>query len=89
MTEDLTAGIGDALSTDYFFLRDQLTDDQLGYLSRAREFVDDTVLPTINDYWERAQFPWPLIAKLGAERPRRRRHRRVRLPADGPARPPG
>ena len=66
MTEDLTAGIGDALSTDYFFLRDQLTDDQLGYLTRAREFVDDVVLPTINDYWERAQFPWPIIEKLGA-----------------------
>ena len=63
MSEDLTAGIGDALSTDYFFLRDQLTDDQLGYLTRAREFVDDTVLPTINDYWERAQFPWPVIEK--------------------------
>ena len=30
MTEDLTAGIGDALSTDYFFPRDQLTNDQLG-----------------------------------------------------------
>ena len=66
MTEDLTAGIGDALSTDYFFLRDQLTNDQLNYLTRAREFVDDVVLPTINDYWERAQFPWPIIEKLGA-----------------------
>ena len=30
MSEDLTAGIGDALSTDYFFLRDQLTDTLAG-----------------------------------------------------------
>ena len=30
MNEDLPAGISDALSTDYFFPRDQLTNDQLG-----------------------------------------------------------
>ena len=27
MTDDLHEGIGDGLSTDYFLLRDQLTDD--------------------------------------------------------------
>jgi glutaryl-CoA dehydrogenase len=28
--------------------------------------VYEEVLPVINGYWERAEFPWPLIKKLGA-----------------------
>jgi hypothetical protein len=51
MTSELQVGIGDALATDYFFIRDQLTADQLDYLTRARQFVDDEVLPHINEYW--------------------------------------
>ena len=35
------------------------------YWRRTRDFVDDEVLPVINDYWERAEFPWPLVEKLG------------------------
>jgi glutaryl-CoA dehydrogenase len=65
MTDDLQEGIGDALSTDYFFLRDQLTDEQLRYLNETRRFVDDDVLPVINEYWDAAEFPWPIIRKLG------------------------
>jgi glutaryl-CoA dehydrogenase len=66
MTSDLQAGIGDALATDYFNLRDQLTPAQLDHLTRARQFVDDHVLPHINEYWDRAEFPWPIVEKLGA-----------------------
>jgi hypothetical protein len=55
MTDDLQVGIGDALSTDYLLLRNQLTNTQLDYLARARRFVDEEVLPTINDYWDRAE----------------------------------
>ena len=66
MTNDLQVGIGDALNTDYFYLRDQLTTHQLEYLTRTRQFVDDEVLPHINEYWDRAEFPWPIIEKLGA-----------------------
>ena len=33
---------------------------------RTRDFVDAEVLPVINGYWERAEFPWPLVEKLGA-----------------------
>jgi glutaryl-CoA dehydrogenase len=57
--------IGRSLGTDYFKIADQLTAEELGYLRRTRAFVDDEVLPVINGYWERAEFPWPLIAKLG------------------------
>jgi len=62
----LEAGLGEALRTDYFLLREEFTPAQLGYLERTRAFVHDEVLPVINGYWERAEFPWPLIAKLGA-----------------------
>src|SRR6266550_2596073 len=58
-------GIGRSLGTDYFGIADQLTRDELGYLRRTRDFVDDEVLPVINGYWERAEFPWPLIQQLG------------------------
>jgi glutaryl-CoA dehydrogenase len=57
-------GIGEALGTDYFSLRDPFTPDQEAVLNRMRTFVDDEVLPVINDYWERADFPWPLVEKL-------------------------
>ena len=30
----------------------------------TRRFVDDEVLPVINDYWERAELPWPLMRRL-------------------------
>ena len=57
--------IGRSLSTDYFLIADQLTREELSYLRRTRDFVDDEVLPVINGYWERAEFPWPIVEKLG------------------------
>jgi glutaryl-CoA dehydrogenase len=57
-------GIGRSLGTDYFRIADQLTPEERDYLRRTRDFVDDQVLPVINDYWERAEFPWPLIEQL-------------------------
>jgi len=61
----LFENLGHALYTDYFFLREQLTEEQLDVLRRVREFVDDEVLPVIGGYWERAELPWPLIRRLG------------------------
>ncbi len=57
--------LGHALATDYFFVREQLTADQLAVLRGVREFVDDEVLPVIGGYWERAELPWPLIHRVG------------------------
>ncbi len=61
--------IGRSQGTDYFRIADQLTAEELDYLRRTRDFVDDEVLPVINDYWERAEFPsttdrarWPSSA---------------------------
>jgi len=60
-----TTAIGRSLGTDYCGLRDELTEAERDYLKRTRTFVDDEVLPVINDYWERAEFPRPLVEKLG------------------------
>jgi len=62
---NLFEDLGHALATDYFFLREQLADEQLDLLRRVRVFVDDEVLPVIGGYWERAEMPWPLIRRLG------------------------
>jgi glutaryl-CoA dehydrogenase len=57
--------IGRARGTDFFRIADQLTGEERGYWNRARRFVDDEVLPVINDYWERAEFPRELVRRLG------------------------
>jgi glutaryl-CoA dehydrogenase len=59
------ADLGKALGTDYFLLREDLTGPELDYLTRTREFVEAEVLPVINDYWERADFPLALCKRLG------------------------
>jgi len=62
----LETGLGEALRTDCLLLSEEFTPAQRGYLERTRGFVRDEVLPVINGYWERAEFPWPLARKLGA-----------------------
>ena len=57
--------IGRSRGTDFFRIAEQLTAEERGYWRTTRDFVDDEVLPVINDYWERAEFPRPLVEKLG------------------------
>jgi glutaryl-CoA dehydrogenase len=57
--------VGKALGTDYFLLRNQLSEEEIDYLERTRRFVDDELLPVIGDYWERAEFPLDLARRLG------------------------
>ena len=61
----LFENLGQAQATDYFILREQLSDEELQVFWRVREFVDAEVLPVIGGYWERAEVPWPLIRRLG------------------------
>ena len=58
------AHLGDALATDYFQVRDEFTDEQWEHFIATRRFVDREVLPAINEYWEAAELPWPLIRRL-------------------------
>jgi glutaryl-CoA dehydrogenase len=56
--------LGTALVTDHFLVREQFDDAEWEPFMRARRFVDEEVLPVINDHWERAEFPWPLARRL-------------------------
>jgi glutaryl-CoA dehydrogenase len=56
--------LGEALATDYFRIRAQFTDEQWARFIDTRRFVDQEVLPVINDYWESAELPWPLMRRL-------------------------
>jgi hypothetical protein len=61
----LAQDIGLARETDYF-LKDQLTEDELGLLYRVREFAETEVLPVVSPYWERGVFPFELVTKFAA-----------------------
>jgi glutaryl-CoA dehydrogenase len=54
------------MSPDYYLLDDLLPDDARAVRERVRAFVDSDVLPVINDYWDRADFPWALVPKLAS-----------------------
>ena len=58
------AHLGEALATDYFEIREQFTEEQWDHFIAMRRFVDHEVLPAINDYWEAAELPWPLMRRL-------------------------
>ena len=49
---------------DIYRLDDRLTDQERAIRDKVRAFVDAEVLPVINDYWERAEFPFELVEKL-------------------------
>jgi glutaryl-CoA dehydrogenase len=51
-------------SPDYYLLDDLLTAEARAVRSWVRAFVESDLLPMINDYWDRAEFPWPLVPKL-------------------------
>jgi glutaryl-CoA dehydrogenase len=53
-------------SPDYYLLDELLTDEARDVRARVRAFVESDVLPVINGYWERAEFPWTLVPKLAA-----------------------
>lgn len=51
-------------STDFYLLEGALNDEQRTMQNRVREFADREVLPIINDYWDRAEFPFELVPKI-------------------------
>jgi glutaryl-CoA dehydrogenase len=60
MTTTLTQSPG----ADYYLLDELLTDEAREVRDRVRAFVDTEVLPVINDYWDRAEFPFELVPKI-------------------------
>lgn len=55
-----------ASAADFFRADDRLPTQERALRDRVRAYVDAAVLPVINDYWERAEFPFALLPGLAA-----------------------
>jgi glutaryl-CoA dehydrogenase len=53
-----------AASQDYYLLDETLSGQERAIRDQVRAFADDQVVPIINGYWERAEFPFELVPKL-------------------------
>lgn len=49
---------------DFFHLDDDLNDAERAIRDKVRDFAENRVLPVINDYWEKAEFPFELLPPL-------------------------
>ena len=66
MVADLKQSLGQSLGTDFYLIDELLTEEERRVRDTVRVFCDQEVIPIINDYWERAEFPFELIPKLAA-----------------------
>lgn len=51
-------------SPDFYDLEELLEPEEIEIRDRVRAFCEKEVTPRINDYWERAEFPFELVPKL-------------------------
>lgn len=58
------AATGTTTNADYFRLDEDLSPEEIAIRDKVRSFAEQQVLPIINDYWERAEFPWELLPGL-------------------------
>src|SRR5438046_7277708 len=66
MVADLEKSLGQSLGTDFYLIDELLIKEERSVRDKVRDFCDKEVIPIINDYWERAEFPFELIPKLAA-----------------------
>src|ERR1700754_1384899 len=52
--------------TDFYLLDEKLSSEERAIRDRLREFCAREVTPVINDYWERAEFPFALVPKIAS-----------------------
>src|SRR5919206_1570699 len=50
--------------TDLYLSDELLTDEERSIRDRLHDFCAREVTPVINDYWERAEFPFELVPKI-------------------------
>ncbi|MGH3108330.1 MAG: acyl-CoA dehydrogenase family protein, partial [Rubrobacter sp.] len=62
MITDVTRSLG----TDYYLLDELFTDEERMIRDRVRAFADAEVIPIINEYWEKAEFPFELVPKVAS-----------------------
>jgi glutaryl-CoA dehydrogenase len=58
------ADVTRSLGTDYYLLEELFTDEERAVRDRVRAFADAEVIPVINGYWEKAEFPFELVPKV-------------------------
>jgi glutaryl-CoA dehydrogenase len=62
--QPLLADVTQSLGTDYYLIEELLSDEEREFRDRVRAFADREVIPIINEYWDKAQFPFELIPKI-------------------------
>ena len=55
---------GSPVGADFYLMDELLTGDEIQIRDQVRSFCDKVVVPVINDYWERAEFPFELLPAL-------------------------
>src|SRR6187200_2677541 len=50
--------------TDLYLSDELLTDEERAIRDRLHDFCEREITPVINDYWERAEFPFELVPKI-------------------------
>ncbi|MEZ0053997.1 glutaryl-CoA dehydrogenase [Mycobacterium sp. MAA66] len=63
-TADLAEGIAHSRGTDHLYMQTLLTEEEAALLHKVRDFGERELLPIVNDYWERAEFPFEVLPKL-------------------------
>ena len=64
LLQPLIADVTRSLGTDYYLLDDLLTDEERELRDKVRTFANREVIPIINEYWNKEEFPFELIPKL-------------------------
>lgn len=49
---------------DFYNIDMHFTDKQKALRQQIRDFVEGEVMPNINPYWEKAEFPWEIAKKM-------------------------
>src|SRR5919106_2670793 len=62
--DPLLADVTRSLGTDYYLIDELLTDEEREIRDKIRSFADREVIPVINDYWNKEEFPFDLIPKV-------------------------
>ncbi|MBA2442500.1 MAG: acyl-CoA dehydrogenase family protein [Rubrobacter sp.] len=60
----MIADVHTSLGTDFYLLDEMLTEEDREVRDRVRGFCDREVIPVMNDYWDRAEFPFEMIPKF-------------------------
>src|SRR5690606_10516629 len=60
-----TYDLATPLDLDYAGAFADATEADRAHQQRVRQFVQDEVLPVIDDYWERAEVPFDLVKRMG------------------------